>query len=263
MTKMKRMIVLIICLLIVVMAGCSGNNRAGNSSGTGGQGLQGTETEAPANPEHPTAMPPPDPNKQSTLVFTMYKYDPYLQDAKNAYEKKHPNTKIDLRYTIKNGSEDVSGVKEEQFQSTLIADFLKGEGPDMVVMDNLPSSKYVGKGLLADVGRMMSSDPAFSTEQYFQNILNNLKESDGGLYAVPLSFSLSAWLGDQDALEKSGVKFDDKTWTWNQFIDTGKALSQLEGDKYALVTKAPEVLLFDRVSTSYPLLRAQTIWRKS
>ncbi|SDE14561.1 multiple sugar transport system substrate-binding protein [Paenibacillus sp. UNCCL117] len=255
MRKLRKMtIILISCLLIVVMAGCSGNNSEGASSGSGTQDLQGTQTHAPAKPEQSTAMPTPDPNKQSTLVFTMYKNDPYLQDAKIAYEKKHPNIKIDLRYTIKNGSEDVSGVKQEKFQSTLIADFLKGEGPDMIVTDNLPSSKYVGKGLLADVGRMMSGDPAFSEEQYFQNILNNLKESDGGLYTVPLSFSLSAWMGDQEALEKSGVKFDDKTWTWNQFIDTGKALSQLGGNKYALVTKAPQVLLSDMVSASYPLL---------
>ncbi|MGO4270368.1 hypothetical protein AB4Z22_11045, partial [Paenibacillus sp. TAF58] len=107
MRKMRRMtIILISCLLIGVTAGCSGNNSEGASSGTGAQDLQGTQTNAPSKPEQSTAMPAPDPNKQSTIVFTSFKNDPYLQDAKKAYEKKHPNTKIDLRYTINDGSED-------------------------------------------------------------------------------------------------------------------------------------------------------------
>lgn len=61
----------------------------------------------------------------------MFKNDNYFQDAKKAYEKMHPNITIDLRYTVKNGSEDASGVQEEKFTATMIADFLNGKGPDM------------------------------------------------------------------------------------------------------------------------------------
>lgn len=238
----------------MVMAGCSGNNNEGASGETGAQDLQRTQTDALAMPEQSTTMHAPDPNKQSTIVFEMFKNDPYIQDAKKAYEKKHPNITIDLRTSINDGRDDISGVKLEKFRSTMIADFLNGKGPDMIVMDNLPSSKYVGKGLLADVSRMMKGNSSFQEKQYFQNILDNLKESDGGLYTVPLSFSLSLLMGDQEALEKSGVQFDDKTWTWTQFVEAGKALSLSGGNQYALVTKTPQNLLLDMISTSYPLL---------
>lgn len=71
-------------------------------------------------------------------------------------------------------------------------------------MDTLPVSKYVGKNLLANLGGMMDNDPAFKKEQYFQNILDNVKESNGALYTMPLSFSLLG-LMDQEALDKCGV----------------------------------------------------------
>ncbi|RRJ67148.1 carbohydrate ABC transporter substrate-binding protein [Paenibacillus oralis] len=256
MRKMTKMTAFLMsCLLIIVMAGCGGNSNEGRSgSGTGTRGLQGTPTDAPAGSEQSTIMPAPDPNKQSTVVFTMFKNDAYIQDAKKAYEKQHPNITIDLKYMIQDGRDDISGVKLEKFRSTMIADFLNGKGPDMIVMDSLPASKYIGKGLLADVSRMMSGDPAFQEEQYFQNILDNLKDGKGGLYTVPLSFSLSVLMGDQETLERSGVKFDDKTWTWNQFNDTGKELSKLDGDRYALVAGDPRYLLSDMIRANYSLL---------
>lgn len=251
----KMTAILMSCLLIA--AGCSGNNSEERSgSGTGGPGPQGAQrTDAAAGSEPPAAMPAPDPNKKSTVVFSMFKEDPYIQDAKKAYEKKHPNITIDLRTVVKDGRDDISGVKLENYKSTMIADFLNGKGPDMIVTDSLPASKYIAKGLLADVGRMMNGDPAFHKEQYFQNILDSLKNSDGGLYAMPLSFSLTALMGDQETLEQTGVKFDDKTWTWNEFIDAAKEMSSKpNGSRYALFAFDQNLLLFDMIRTSYSRL---------
>lgn len=264
----KRMWISISCLLVVFVAGCKGTesdgslgNEANNNNKTMTVEAQGTQTDGADRAKQPgsspqtsppVAMPAPDPNKQSTIVFSMFKNDPYFETAVAAYEKEHPNTKIDLKYYVNHTSEDISGAKQEKFESTMIADFLNGKGPDLVVVDRLPVDKYVAKGLLADVGGMMRGDASIKQEEFFQNILDSLKESDGGLYALPLSFSLHTWMGDQTVLEQAAVPFDDQTWTWDEFIDVTKQLiSQSKEERSGFLAFDENIVLREMVGTHY------------
>ncbi|MBB6670089.1 ABC transporter substrate-binding protein [Cohnella nanjingensis] len=248
---MKKISMFVVsCLLIVVFTGCT------SASGEGGTDNQITNshTEQPGastQATQPAAMPSPDPNKQSTLVFSMYKRDSYFETAAKAYEKEHPNTKINVKYIVKNTSEDISRAKQEKFKSTMIADFLNGKGPDLVVMDALPADKYVAKGLLANVGDMLKGDPSFKKENYYMNILDSLQTSEGGLYMLPLSFSLHTLTGDQQLLEQSGVHFNDQSWTWTEFLDTIQQLTAKRDDRYGFMAFDENNLLLNMARTDY------------
>ncbi|TVY04278.1 ABC transporter substrate-binding protein [Cohnella terricola] len=248
MKKISMFIVL--CLLIVVFTGCSS---AGGEGGTV-NGITHTPTKQPSAPTQatkPASMPSPDPKKQSTLVFSMYKRDSYFETAAKAYEKEHPNTKIDLNYIVENTGEDVSRAKQEKFKSAMIAEFLNGKGPDLVVMDELPADKYIAKGLLANVGDMMKGDTSFKKENYYMNILDSLQTSEGGLYMLPLSFSLHTLTGDQQLLEQSGVRMNDQSWTWKEFLDTIQQLTAKQDDRYGFMAFDENKLLLDMARTDY------------
>ena len=248
----KWMLIVISCLLVVIAAGCSEGAGNGANNTSVAEGLQGA-----------IAIPAPDPNKQSTIVFSMFKKDPYFEAAIAAYRKAHPNTKINLKYQVNNTSEDISGAKQEKFESTMIADFLNGKGPDLVVMDHLPTDKYMAKGLLADVGAMLRGDASIKQEDYYGSIWDSLRESDGGLYALPLSFSLNTWIGDQALLEQSGVVFDEQTWTWDQFIDVAKQLAAKSHDnRSGFLAYDENMVLWEMVKTNYSQF-VDTVHRKA
>ncbi|WP_135557745.1 ABC transporter substrate-binding protein [Paenibacillus cymbidii] len=189
-----------------------------------------------------------DPNKRSTVVFSMYDYDSYFEDAKNAYENEHPNTKIDLQYVTKEF--DPSGLLVEKFRTKTATEFLNGKGADLIVMDDLPADRYIGKDLLASLSDLMESDPSFKEEDYFQNLLDNVKQNDGVAYALPLSFTLTGVLADEDELQEAGLLLDDGNWTWEQFDGIVQDL-QSTGQKYGYFEKAKPNLLWRLVTSSY------------
>ncbi|QGQ97626.1 extracellular solute-binding protein [Paenibacillus psychroresistens] len=256
---MKKIILLIIfCTLMMSVAACTSESSGTASSPmTSGENTSDSTptTESSSAPQSTAALPPmatPDPNKKSTLVFAMYAYDPYLEDATKAYEQKHPNIKIDFQYVAKEF--DPAGTLVEKFNTKTNADFLRGKGPDLVVMDDLPETKYVGNKLLVNLGEMMDSDPSFQKEQYYQNIISNIKEKDGGVYTMPLSFYLSGLIGDEEALDKSGVAFDDKSWTWDQFSKTMKNLPPTDKYNFPYFAKTEQNLLYEMVNANFSQL---------
>jgi multiple sugar transport system substrate-binding protein len=93
--KKGNLIIVWIALMISISA-CS---EGGTTNSVQSDKNNTPMNEAPTS--SPLPIPSPDPGKKSTIVFSMYGYDPYFEDVKNAYERKHPNITIDLKYITK------------------------------------------------------------------------------------------------------------------------------------------------------------------
>src|SRR5690606_21327867 len=104
--------------------------------------------------------------------------------------------------------------------------------------------------VLANVGEMIDNDPDFQKDQYFMNILDNVK-LNGGIYAIPLRFYLNGFMGDQEAIEQTGVSFDDQSWTWEQFIQISKEMINKGKNKHAFDAPTPGGLLNNLVEGQY------------
>lgn len=78
--------------------------------------------------------------------------------------------------------QDMSG-----FIQAVNTDLMSGNGADVIVLDGLPWFGYANKGVLADLGQMMS-DKKFDTSPYYTNILDGCK-AGGKLCAFPAGFS--------------------------------------------------------------------------
>lgn len=186
---------------------------------------------------------------KKTIVFSTFFADEGFAEAKKKYEAKHPNIEIKLEYIETDDQHLEANLK--QFITTTNTAMLAGKGPDLIEMDQLPTDKYVNKGLLVDWNTMMEQDSSFRKDDYFINILDHATIGKG-LYGMPLSFFLYGLLGDTDAIEKAGVKVDDSNWTWHEFTETAKKLAESGTYKYAFNSR-PEFLLDQMVTDNYGL----------
>lgn len=108
-----------------------------------------------------------------------------LQQAISAFRKK--NQDVFVRKTIGMSGDD--GVTAEDAIKKLNTEMMAGNGPDVLVLDGLPTDSYIEKGILSDIGSLV--DEVNQSEGLFTNITDAFKK-DGAVYQVPLRFYFTA-----------------------------------------------------------------------
>ncbi|MEC0231725.1 ABC transporter substrate-binding protein [Paenibacillus alba] len=172
----------------------------------------------------------PSTMQESSLLF---------QNIEKKFEEKYPD--IDLQIQI---SEDY-----EKYKKTTNTALLAGKGPDIFEISSLPIDDYVSKKLLLNMDETMANDKTLNKNDLQTNILEALKQN-GGLYAMPMGFSLRAFVGDGDILKNTTV--DDKNWTWTEFAKISKKLGESGKERrYALANDPPELLLQELIVDKY------------
>ena len=118
-----------------------------------------------------------------------------MRQAINLYQTKHPDVYIEFTCGMGDNS-----VTREDALKTLNTKIIAGEGPDILLLDNMPIDSYVEKGLLLDLSSIVDSLSADA--ELFGNIVDAMK-TDGQLYAIPCEVNLPIMLTDKKYL--SGV----------------------------------------------------------
>lgn len=182
-------------------------------------------------------------NGKKIVVLSVLEADPMYSLAEKKYEEQHPDVDIQIKeYSGGEGSNQEGDV--EKYVKTTNTELLSGKGADLIALDvsGLSVEKYVDKQLLVNLSELMEQDPSFDSNLYEMNILDGAKMR-GGLYSLPLRFFLDSLMGDKKAIEQSGVKFDDSTWTWGEFTEVGKRLAASGGHTYSMGNTPPELML--------------------
>ncbi|MBB6734487.1 ABC transporter substrate-binding protein [Cohnella zeiphila] len=248
--------------LLLLLSACSGGpeneDGKGTASDSPAQGAQSNgQASAPADSKNGIPAKSGDPNEHVKLVVATYYLSGQLEAAVKKYETLHPNIDIELHAASTSGK-DLNDVlnKRDQFIETNNTAMLAGGGPDLIELDELPSEQYVKRRLLVDLDPLMKQDADFHREQYFTNVIDHL-QTGGGLYGIPLYFSLIGLFGDADAIGKAGVAFDDGSWTLNDFIGAARQWKQKGEYEYAFANE-PSALLNELVSENYSKLATGT-----
>ncbi|PEZ85442.1 ABC transporter substrate-binding protein [Bacillus cereus] len=183
-----------------------------------------------------------------------------LKQAEKLYEQKNPKIDIQIKGAFLENESKTGGSKTEGSQkdetsaekiiSKVNTEFLAGRGSDVIVLDGLPADKYGKKGLLTDLSEMIEQDKSFDKNQYFDKVLDNSKTNEK-LYGIPLYFWLSGLLGDDKAIQQSGVKVNDKEWTWSEFTSIGKELASKGTHTHVIGNTPPEQMLQFLVQDHY------------
>jgi multiple sugar transport system substrate-binding protein len=220
---MKKKMLILIAIIMVVVSACSSPIGSNGGNGANGQAdtSTGTDEKATNSPKNGTNGKKNNTEKKTIGLSTFAHYE-FFVEAKKLYEAKYPHITIEMEHIESNDSDFME--KEEKYVKTIGTAMLAGKGPDILIMDQLPTDHYVNKKLLANLGEMIDQDTTFKKEQYFSNILDGVK-INGGLYGMPSAFFLYGLIGDETIIEKSGVKIDDSSWDWSEFASIAKEIS--------------------------------------
>ncbi|AJS59792.1 ABC transporter substrate-binding protein [Paenibacillus sp. IHBB 10380] len=185
--------------------------------------------------------------KEGKTIVTLSIQQPseFIQIAEKKFEEKYPEIDLQIQTT-----EDY-----ETYTKTTNTALLSGKGPDIFGISGLPIDDYLSKKLLLNMDDSMEQDKTLNKSDLKMNVLELLKVN-GGMYAMPLGFGMSVFVGDGNAIKNSTVKIDDKSWNWSTFEEISKELIQQaeKGGKkqfYALANYPADSILTKMVSDNY------------
>lgn len=132
----------------------------------------------------------------STLKVYGLEDNEIVRQAINLYQSKNPEVYIEFEYGM---GRDNSVTREDALKS-LNTKIVAGEGPDVLLLDDMPVDSYVEKGLLLELSPII--DSLSGEEALFENIVEAVK-TDGKLYMVPCSVKLPVMLGDKSYISQA------------------------------------------------------------
>lgn len=116
------------------------------------------------------------------------------RQAVTAYKRAH--TDIYVRYEV--GLEKDSGMTKEDAVKRLNTQVLAGEGPDVFILDGLPLSTYIEKGMLKDIAPLLNG--LSGEDELFSNVVEGCKDADGSVYAMPMCIKVPLLAGSRDVI---------------------------------------------------------------
>jgi ABC-type glycerol-3-phosphate transport system substrate-binding protein len=114
-------------------------------------------------------------------IYSLYE-DENINLAVSGFRAKHP----DLQVLYEIGIEGTSGVTPEDAISRLTMELAAGDGPGVIVMDDIPFSSFEEKGVFADLGQIRNN---LAGEEFFEAAAQAYQQ-DGILPAIPAAFML-------------------------------------------------------------------------
>lgn len=151
---------------------------------------------------------------EKTLLRVAYVYDPtYFDDVSAANMVDGGNVQVAMnRFNRENPAYQAEFCYYAGDTALQLA-LLSGDIPDLILFDGAMASAseqiLAKKGYLTDLEPLFDSDETLSTEDFLPNVISALKESNGGLYTMPVYFyfrSLVAersYVGDLDSWSTS------------------------------------------------------------
>lgn len=118
--------------------------------------------------------------------------DAFMQQAATLFQKKYP----DIYVNLQTGMTGDNAVTETDAIKTLNTEIMAGNGPDVMILDGLPDSTYVERGMLTDISGIIKE------AGLLENIKSAYEEEDGSIYRMPTRFAMPLIFGKEEDMEK-------------------------------------------------------------
>jgi ABC-type glycerol-3-phosphate transport system substrate-binding protein len=169
-----------------------------------------------------SADTPTMPDSELT-VFSM-RHHKTVSQAMGVFRKKFPNTLVRIR----TNDETTDAVNGDDARRTLNTEILSGNGPDIFIMEDLPTMDYIEKGVLADISGVIK--PLVDSNSILPAVAKAY-ERDGAIYAIPARVSLPTFWGGEEAIAAASD------------LDSLLAYAKQNPDKRLFGDMRPEALL--------------------
>lgn len=138
-----------------------------------------------------------DTGKNTVLKIYSLKENSMIRSSLAFFRRKH--TDISINYTVGYTGEDGFSVSDaiRKLNTEIMAD----EGPDIIVLDNLPVEEYISKGVLEPVTDIVNEK---KDEIFFNMIEGYNKESE--IFCVPTTFRIPVIIGNSEVVSAESSK---------------------------------------------------------
>ncbi|MBD5496026.1 MAG: carbohydrate ABC transporter substrate-binding protein [Lachnospiraceae bacterium] len=113
-----------------------------------------------------------------------------IRQAIAQYQTVYPD--IAVEYEI--GMAEGSSVTREDALKSLNTKIMAGEGPDVLILDDMPLDSYIEKGLLMDLSAILGG--LSGEDEIFSNIVQAMKKGDE-VYAMPCEIQIPIIMGEE------------------------------------------------------------------
>ena len=191
---MKRAIsiICVICMMVGLLAGC-GKNKNSNSEG----GINGEITFCTWGSEQEIDMD---------------------QELCDLFMEQNPGTKVNLE------------VINSDYTTTIETRFLGGQAPDVIYGHPRTFLPWVESGMLMDLTDLYEKHPEWMDESVWNTELYEAFNIDGKYYGIINGADVFVLYYNKTMCDEAGVGYPDESWTWDQLLEWGAALTKENGD---------------------------------
>lgn len=141
---------------------------------------------------------PDMPSEAETVLTVFGLYDNQtVRQAVSVFQIENPNVKVEFQPLMEEGD----GAVPDDYIRTLNTELLAGEGPDILILDGLPETSYIEKGVLEDITDVVEQLAA--SGDFLPNIADGSRVN-GRIYTVPVRIGLPMTFGRKTALQEAG-----------------------------------------------------------
>lgn len=132
--------------------------------------------------------------EQQITIYSLYDNET-IRQAISVFRKNNPE--VFVKFEV--GLSGENGMTESDAINNLNTELLAGEGPDMILLDGMPIESYEEKGMLVDLGDVITDLESANT--YFEGILKGYQQ-ESGTYVLPFRYNVPLLTGDNTTLSK-------------------------------------------------------------
>ncbi len=142
------------------------------------------------------------------------------QQLVEAFKAKHPDIQVELRHVASQGD----------YQKQLVTAFSAGAEPDVMLLNYRRVLQFAAQGGLEPLGPYLDKSQALHAADLYPEALEAF-QWDGKTWCVPQNISSLVVYYNRGLFDAAGVAYPAAGWTWNDFLQTARALTRdLDGD---------------------------------
>lgn len=193
-----------------------------------------TEKKPEENKTEEEQEKPEEESSGEETVLNFYYWDEGQREGMDAmialFEKSHENIRIET--TI---------VPWSEYWTKLQTSLPNGTGPDIFWM-NLYAQPYYEAGLLYDMTEKIEAD-GLDMSKYPEGVLAAY-QNDGHYFGIPKDYDGTAIFYNKEIFDEMNVPYPEEGWTWEDFRETAKALTNEAHYGYTSRTNSTNVRSF-------------------
>ncbi len=140
--------------------------------------------------------------------------------------------KIMEAFTAKTGIEtEIQVIGWGDYWTLLASGASGGQLPDVFWMHSNESQKYMENDLLLDITDQIAASETIDLTNYPDQIMG-LYTSNDRYYAVPKDIDTIALWYNKTMFDEAGLKYPDKTWTYDDLYEAAKKLTKADGSQF-------------------------------